>query len=174
MLNKYTVKYIRTFEIMIVSITIASFSYFLADVYEVFYPNEYNRISDFLMLIIYIVMYIFTEIYQIKNKKIVRYFYELLVFQISGLILIMINNNNYRSFVFYKEVLIGFIVLFMITELRFKLGYNFFKNISYKDNIFYLIYYLFLIFFIRTIIFMIIWIIIYFQQLNIIEIFIEK
>ena len=137
MLNKYTVKYIRTFETMIVSITIASFSYFLADVYEVFYPNEYNRISDFLMLIIYIVMYIFTEIYQIKNKKIVRYFYELLVFQISGLILVMINNNNYRSFVFYKEVLIGFIVLFMITELRFKLGYNFFKNISYKDDIFY-------------------------------------
>ena len=174
MLNKHTVEYIRTSEIMIVSITIASFSYFLADVYEVFYPNEYNRISDFLMLIIYIVMYIFTEIYQIKNKKIVRYFYELLVFQISGLILVMINNNNYRSFVFYKEVLIGFIVLFMITELRFKLGYNFFKNISYKDNIFYLIYYLFLIFFIRTIIFMIIWIIIYFQQLNIIEIFIEK
>lgn len=146
-------KYVDVLETMIVSLTIAFFNDFFSEILEVLFLKK--NIREITVLGIYIIIYIFTEFYRKKNKNIVEYYYKLLIFQVSGSILLYFFSYS-ELLLFKKESFITFIILFIISELRFKVSYKFLKNFNLEKNALYLLYFCLMIFVIRVIFFLVI------------------
>lgn len=161
-------RYINTFEMIIIGLTVTFLNSSLCEVINFFLRN--GKIDKISILIIYILFYISVEFCRKKKKKMVGFYYKLLIFQVTGEILLFLFTHD-NLLMLRKETLLFFIVLFIISELRFKIITNFFKNFDAPSDTVYAIYFVAMIFLGRFIIFLIMWVPLYVQRQSIIESF---